>query len=100
MQYFEYPVKWFEKFQNHHFKYLLFDRISFIEADEQISVQTVPEHIYPASLPCWFFNETKFVNHFIGKYDLIAEFNSTDESTLSSDSKKLYWKGFLFKLKS
>ena len=99
MQYFEHPVEWFEKFKNHHFKYLLFDRISFIADDERISVQTVPSHIYSASLPCWFFNEAEFINHFKSKYNLIADFDSADETTLSSDNKKLYWKGFFFKLK-
>lgn len=99
MQYFEHSVEWFQKFQNYHFEYILFDRISFIEGDERISVQTVPEHIYPASLPCWFFNEAAFINSFISKYDLIADFDSADKSMLTRDNKKLYWKGFFLKLK-
>ncbi len=95
----EHPAEWLQKFQTHHFEYILFDRTSFIDDDERISIITVPEHIYPASLPCWFFNEKQFINHFKSKYELIANFDSADVSIVSSDNKKLYWKGFFFKLR-
>ncbi len=60
-------------------------------------IEVVPEHIYPASFPCWFFNEEEFLNFFLHKYELVADFNSSDENAITRDNKKLYWKGFFFK---
>jgi putative methyltransferase (TIGR04325 family) len=99
IQYFENPKEWFEKLQHYNFQFILFDRTSFIEGETRITIQTVPETIYPATLPCWFFNEAEFINSFNGKYELIEDFDSKDETTRSTDNKKMYWKGFFFKLK-
>jgi putative methyltransferase (TIGR04325 family) len=99
-QYLENPKEYIEKFKSYGFKYIIFDRTSFIEDKTRLTIQMVPESIYPASLPCWFFNETEFINSFNDQYELVADFDSNDGSTLSSDNKKLYWKGFFFRLRS
>jgi len=100
IQYLENPVEYFEKFKNQRFEYIIFDRTSFIDHNTRLAIQMVPASIYPASLPCWFFNETEFINHFIDQYELVADFDSTDGSTWSSDNKKMYWKGFFFRLRT
>jgi putative methyltransferase (TIGR04325 family) len=99
IQYFEKPKEWFEKLKGYNFESIVFDRTCFIEGKTRLTVQHVPKTIYPASLPCWFFNETEFINSFSDKYELVADFESVDENSRSIDSKKLYWKGFYFKLK-
>jgi putative methyltransferase (TIGR04325 family) len=93
------PFLWIEKIKSYNFDYILLDRTCFIEGDKRLMIEVVPKKIYPASFPCWFFNEGEFLNPFLYKYDLIADFNSLDGETVTRDNKRIYWKGFFFKLK-
>lgn len=97
LQCLEKPVQWIESIL--HFDNILIDRTSFIEGEERLMIETVPEQIYRASFPCWFFNEDEFIKHFTTTHELITVFDSADESTVSSDFEKMYWKGFFFKKK-
>jgi putative methyltransferase (TIGR04325 family) len=93
------PKQWVEKMISFNFEYLIIDRTSFIAGNERLMIEGVPKEIYKTSFPCWFFNERHFLSQFTEKYDLITDFESSDGSTISNDMKKLYWKGFFFKLK-
>lgn len=100
IQYFEKPYDLIEEVMNHGFEYVIIDRTAFIEGEERITVQIVPDSIYKASYPAWFLNETKFKNVWGEKYQLINEFDSKfDPESVMEDGKKVYRKGFLFKLK-
>jgi putative methyltransferase (TIGR04325 family) len=81
--------------------FILIDRTSFIEdITDRITIQNVPPDIYTASYPCRFFNENLFIKKFESNYDIISDFPSyCDSNSISDDSKKLYWKGFILKLK-
>lgn len=98
-QYIESPYELFEKIKT--FKYIIFDRTTFLRADEpdRITIQKVPKHIYSASYPCWFFNEKKFLNFFAEEYTMVAPFDSLggsiDEHGIQGSNK-----GFLFKRKN
>lgn len=78
---------------------IIIDRSSFIKADtEYITKQTVPEHIYNAVYPMWFFHENKFLSSFLPEYKVVCDFDSfCDESTQINKTKEVYWKGFLMK---
>lgn len=94
------PYEWISKFLEKNFSYIIIDRTAFIKDNQRLTVETVPESIYPASYPSWFFNEEQFLDTFSHKYDLIADFRSyADSDILSEDQKLMYWKGFFFKLK-
>jgi putative methyltransferase (TIGR04325 family) len=93
------PKDWLAKIKAYRFDYILLDRTSFIEYDQRLMIETVPESIYHASFPCWFFNEKDLLDQFLPEYNLISDFKSADKSTTSKDNKKLYWKGFFFKRK-
>ncbi len=101
LQYLDKPYEWIEKFLSYDFKYIMIDRTAFIEnLDERLTVQYVPEWIYKASYPAWFFNENYFLSKFENKYLKIFEFDSfADGITYLEDAKKCYRKGFLLKLK-
>ncbi len=100
LQYLEKPFELLEKVQTYNFNYIIIDRTSFINDESRITVQHVPESIYVASYPCWFFNETHLLNIFSKKYDLIADFQSfADPNCLSEDKKLMQWKGFIFSKK-
>lgn len=94
LQYLEKPYTLLQEVINKRFKYLVIDRTAFIEAEgDRITVQKVPENIYHASYPAWFFNEHKFLRFLSGSYTLMADFESNDRVNIPS-----VFKGFIFKL--
>ena|SRR3989338_7319932 len=75
IQYLEKPFEMVSKFIAADFDYIVFDRTSFISAPEhRIAIQKVKPSLYEAAFPIWFFNYAKFLNPFLEKYQLIAEF--------------------------
>ena len=102
LQYLADPFQWIDKMLALNIDNIIIDRTSFISGDTaRITVQTVPEEIYKASYPCWFFHETAFLNTFTDRYDLIADFNSyADSSRMSEDGEHMYWKGYFLKRKN
>lgn len=94
LQYIEDPFSLIEFVKNENFKYIIIDRTGFIKSEYQrITVQNVPAAIYPASYPCWFFNEMQFISHFTDKYLLVNSFKALDSSNIDNS----YYKGFIFK---
>jgi putative methyltransferase (TIGR04325 family) len=84
-------------------EYIIVDRTAFLVNEdgsyrdgELLTVQVVPEWIYPASYPAWFFNKQAFCSLFWGKYDLVAEWQGVD----LIDSPKCSYEGLLLKRKS
>ncbi len=100
LQYLEKPYEFLDEIMSYSFKYIIIDRTAFIDdAADRITVQTVPESIYKATYPAWFFNENNFLNSFKRTYNIVTEFDSqVDYSTLAEDGTRLYWKGFLLKI--
>ncbi len=101
IQYFEKPYELIEKCLSYNFDYIIIDRTAFLESDkERITVQIVPESIYKASYPAWFFNKKKFVNAFLEKYELVREFDSKfDPREQLEDNIWSFRMGFVFKKK-
>ena len=96
IQYLEKPYDLLQEIINKRFQYLVIDRTAFIEAgDDRITVQKVPEQIYQASYPAWFFNEHKFLRFLSGSYTLMADFESNDRVNIPS-----VFKGYIFKIKN
>lgn len=102
LQYLEQPYKTLADIFNFEVPYILIDRTSFVNSGEdRITIQNVPESIYKASYPCTFFNESKFLQSFSPKYDLVTDFDSFAEiESFLEDGVRVFWKGFLFKRKS
>lgn len=102
VQYFEKPYELIKECLTYDFDYIVVDRTAFVETtQERITVQIVPESIYKASYPAWFFNEQKFVASFMEKYELLSEFDSKFDPKEPLDDKVMsYRKGFLFKRKN
>jgi putative methyltransferase (TIGR04325 family) len=95
IQYLEKPHDLLRDIIGKRFKYILFDRTPFLSGrEDRITVQKVPQEIYRASYPAWFFNEDKFLGHFSRDYDLISDFESNDRANIQS-----VFKGFIFKLR-
>ena len=74
------------------------DRTFFLRRPgERLTVQVVPEWIYPASYPAWFLDEAKLkaIAREAG-YVLVAEFPALDEN--HPEGEKAQAKGFFWKL--
>jgi hypothetical protein len=68
---------------------------------ERLVIEYVPERIYAASYPTWFFEEAKFLNIFAPNYTKIAEFPSfCDNDYRFEDGSTGIWKGYFFRLKN
>lgn len=80
-------------------EYIIVDRTPVIgEKPSRITLQIVPEWIYKASYPAWFFNEKELLVTFGEKYALLAEFRSKFAAPYQlEDGTKAEWKGFVFK---
>lgn len=101
IQYFENPYQLISDCLKYEFETIIIDRTAFVESfKERITVQIVPEFIYKASYPAWFFNEQKFVDAFSKQYNLISKFDSKfDPREQLEDKTWSYRKGFVFKRK-
>ncbi len=99
IQYFENPKALIQKCMDYNFDYIIIDRTSFIEKNkDRITVQIVPESIYKASYPAWFFNEQDLLDIFKNKYEIINSFLSDLSKPMNIDKNtKAYWKGFVLK---
>jgi putative methyltransferase (TIGR04325 family) len=97
LQYLEDPYEQLQQLIKYGFPYIIIDRTSFVDDQREVlTVQKVPENIYKASYPCWFFNETRFLS-FFKEYTMRGSFSSfCDGDILLNEKKHCYWKGFLF----
>lgn len=95
LQYFEKPYEFLSSVLEYKPKYILIDRTPFnLENGDRLTLQKVPDVIYKASYPCWFFDKMKFLNMFSQNYKLVWEFEAIDKANIPSQ-----FKGFLFELR-
>jgi len=89
------PYEMLQNLLSYHFRYVLLDRTPILEhAPDRLTVQYVPDTIYSASYPAWFFNETKLLNFFSADYTLVEQFNSFENWDLEDVSSQC--KGYIF----
>ena len=79
-----------EEILKNDFEFIIIDRTPF-SIKSKIKLQIVPSQIYNASYPCWFFNESEFLNFFkIKGYKIIEQFVALD-----GYSNEYEFKGFI-----
>lgn len=76
IQYIEDPYSLLDEILKNKFDVIIFDRTTFIQGKDRLTVQKVPPRIYDASYPAWFLNKEKFLGKFKKDYNLITEFDS------------------------
>jgi putative methyltransferase (TIGR04325 family) len=100
LQYLEKPFEWIDKFIGLQIPYIIIDRISFLEhTSDVLTIQKVPESIYPASYPAWFFNRDSFIEPFLSRYELFMEFKDSITANTIVENKVCHWEGLIFKIK-
>lgn len=99
LQYLEKPYDWINKFINLEIQYIVIDRTAFVEGDKDIlTIQNVPEAIYKASYPAWFFSKKNFAQKFAKAYDIISYFDSGfTDSAVINEVHSVHWEGIIFK---
>jgi len=92
LQYLEHPYGILTALGQAKAPYLLIDRTPFIErAQDRLTVQDVPESIYKASYPAWFFSRQQFETAIAGAgYHLITEFSCDDHVGIGEFKGLLY----------
>ncbi len=77
-------------------RHVIIDRTGFLASGQpRLAVQHVPDNIYPASYPVWFFSETELVAAVeTAGYRLVADFPGTDK--VAPEDEPAYYKGFIF----
>lgn len=101
LQYLEKPYQQIDFFLQFQFDYIIIDRTAFINTpNDRLTIQRVPEKIYKASYPAWFFNKGKLIFRFLERYELVDEFDNGFTSPMQlEDGKRVYWAGLIFRQK-
>ncbi|MDP4286109.1 MAG: TIGR04325 family methyltransferase [Bacteroidota bacterium] len=99
MQYLEKPYEWIAKYVALKIPYIIIDRTAFVNSERDIlTVQNVPEEIYKASYPAWFFDEKKMLSKF-KNYRILGSFESfCDAPQLINSTYKGKWRGHILGL--
>lgn len=93
LPYLKEPYKLIETILLFNFEYIIIDRNPFISSEkDMLTIQIVPEEIYKASYPAWFFNEEKFYTAFKG-YKIKQELNTPFTQPAIINGKEAIWKG-------
>lgn len=94
LQYLEKPHDWIRKFIDLKIDSIIIDRTSFVEDEVDIlTIQKVPETIYDASYPSWFFGNT-FMKTFETDYHVISYFdNGFTPPIILNNEKRAHWSG-------
>jgi putative methyltransferase (TIGR04325 family) len=96
LPYLKEPFKQIEKIKSYEPDFIIIDRNPFIEMENDLlTVQVVPESIYKASYPAWFFNEEKFKKAFSDKYKIENEFSSPFSAPAIVNGRQAVWKGLI-----
>lgn len=98
IQYLEKPYYFLELIMSSNFEYIIFDRTTFLENEDRLTLQKVRPGIYEASYPAWFLNHSRFLEILSKKYRLVADFDSLADKIDLGD-KIAFEKGFIFRLK-
>lgn len=101
IQYLKEPHLWIENFLNLDIPYIIIDRTAVIDQlTDLLTIQKVPESIYAASYPCWFFSESHLIQQLSnGGYSLLADDSDFLQSIVNIENRKATWKIFIFKKK-
>jgi putative methyltransferase (TIGR04325 family) len=95
LQYLPTPYDTLRELLAREFDHVIIDRAPFLRRDrDRLTVQTVPESIYPARYSAWFFSESSFrATCSDAGYRIVADFPGSD--TVAPRDDPAYFKGFI-----
>lgn len=99
LQYLDKPYQWIEKFMDLRIPYIIIDRTTFTNLEKDVlTIQNVPESIYEASYPAWFFDRKTF-NSKLRNYTIVSSFKSNCDPVdyLLNGAVIGNWEGYILK---
>lgn len=77
---------------------MIIDRMMVLAGGaDRLTVQKIPETIYKASYPAWFFSEKKLLNFMGEKYSMLVKFDTLGgEVRLKDPVASAITKGYIF----
>lgn len=85
LQYLPKPYNVLNELMNSRIPYIVVDRTPFGDhKGDWITIQHVPPSIYEASYPCWVFDKKSFLDRFLGRYKVIAQFDGSDGTAVAN----------------
>jgi putative methyltransferase (TIGR04325 family) len=93
IQYLENPYSFLKELIQLDIANILVDRTAFTRFGGcRLTIQKVAPSIYPASYPAWFLDLETFLKIFSQKYNLVFDFESSDEANIASSFKGFYFR--------
>lgn len=77
LQYMPEPYALLQEALDSHPDAILIDRTPFLPNSDRITVQHVPETIYPAKYPCWWLNRSFVASMFTGSHTCFPDYKSS-----------------------
>lgn len=94
------PYRFLEEVCSFNIPYLFIDRTPVLpHGPDRLTIQRIPERIYRASYPAWFFDESHLHRALEPFYEVVAGFNSFESFRLD-DGTMTVSKGLLCRLRS
>src|SRR5580692_9178914 len=86
LPYVENPQSMLREVADARLAHVILDRTPLWEADDRLTVQSVPASIYgfPVSYPAWILNRERVLGHFLPRYRMVEEFGAL-AGTISVD---------------
>jgi putative methyltransferase (TIGR04325 family) len=101
LQYLEAPLAFATGLAGLGIPHLVIDRTPMTrEAPTRLTVQHVPPSIYPASYPCWIFNEAELRSVFAGAWDTVYPFDAHVGTVIDLGDAKARYGGFFLRRKA
>jgi putative methyltransferase (TIGR04325 family) len=98
IQYLPNPLGFLDSVLERRISSVVVDRTPFMtNGATRLTVQNVPNWIYSASYPAWFFSENELLAKFARHYDKIATWPALDKH--NPEGGRAEYKGFLFELR-
>ena len=96
LQYLPAPYRTLQELLAHGWRHLVIDRTSFLGSGrDRLTVQHVPESIYPVTYPAWFLSEPRFTAVIAAAgYTLVTDFAGSDQGAPADEPG--YFKGFIY----
>jgi putative methyltransferase (TIGR04325 family) len=97
LPYVENPQSMLREVADARLAHVILDRTPLWEADDRLTVQSVPASIYgfPVSYPAWILNRERVLGHFLPRYRMVEEFGAL-AGTISVDGSRAQDTGVIF----
>lgn len=97
LQYVADPYSVLESITQSGARHLIIDRTPFhSQAEDTLTLQTVPPEIYEAQYPAWIFSKETFFASLDANWRVLSEFDSLGQPMMTHQGRSFFWQGAHF----